>query len=249
MVLLEETTRQYLPELETRWGISRKQIVEHARDGKLALWVDLLNMRFAYKKQDGEWTKGWPETASRMTLKFHSNSLEQLASNIDISRYSNVTSLDGKRESIICGILRDGREVLAIPDNYHCIRVAGEPLAKIWIEYSKVYAFLEDVKNFENSCAVADVPEKTLAEPKEDQLPSKREKTYLKMIGALLSMRYTGDAYIKTSGQVNASAVAERFNIDLANAGFTDEGLKADTLRKTLIVPAFEAIEENKKQN
>jgi hypothetical protein len=85
---------------------------------------------------------------------------------------------------------------------------------------------------------------------KESERPfsPRREKALLKMIGALLAMRYTKDKYFKSSGQVNVSAIADQFDIDLATIGFCDDGLKADTIRKTIIGPALEAIAENKRE-
>lgn len=80
------------------------------------------------------------------------------------------------------------------------------------------------------------------------QLPAKREGTLLKVIGALLTMKYQDQSYFKGNGEVNADHMARQFNIDLAEAGFTDDGLKSDTIRKTVLKQAFEAIAENRRE-
>jgi hypothetical protein len=77
---------------------------------------------------------------------------------------------------------------------------------------------------------------------------TKRERNLLKIIGALLSIRYSGPKY-EINGKVNIKAVAQQFNIDLANkTDFDDNGIKEDSLRKHVIKDAFEAIEENRRQ-
>ncbi|MBM9616646.1 hypothetical protein JWJ90_20475 [Desulfobulbus rhabdoformis] len=145
-----ETTRQYVPDLEKRWGefgITRRKIVEYARDGQLDLWIELSNVIYFFQKEGGE--KG-RESAGSIELKFYLDSLEQLCGNIDISRYYNLLqSEDGHAENIINGILKDGRKVLVKHKQSFNSRRSKELPKKILIEYSKVYAFIEDVKGFE----------------------------------------------------------------------------------------------------
>ena len=75
-------------------------------------------------------------------------------------------------------------------------------------------------------------------------LSPKRERTLLKIIGALLAIRYTGPAYENSNGGVNVSRMAERLQQDMAKANINADGLKDRTLRD-LIPLAMEAIKEN----
>lgn len=75
-------------------------------------------------------------------------------------------------------------------------------------------------------------------------LNPKRERTLLKFIGALLTMRYTGAAYEKGDARKNVSSMATRLQQDMATANINDDGLKDRTLRD-LIPLAMEAIKEN----
>ena len=87
---------------------------------------------------------------------------------------------------------------------------------------------------------------KPLAPTDQEQkdLSPTREKTLLKMIGALLAMRYTGPAYEKNRGAVNVNRMALSVQQDMAEASINDDGLKDKTLRN-LIPLAMEAIKEN----
>ncbi len=87
-----------------------------------------------------------------------------------------------------------------------------------------------------------------MTEEVQNNIAPKREKTLLKVIGALLSMKYTEKKYKKDNGKGNAFAIALQFNIDLGNAGLNDDGIKEDTLRKNVIQAALKAIEENRKE-
>ena len=82
------------------------------------------------------------------------------------------------------------------------------------------------------------------ADQEQKDLSPKRERTLLKMIGALLAMRYTGPAYENSNGGVNVSRMAERLQQDMAKANINADGLKDRTLRD-LIPLAMEAIKEN----
>lgn len=82
------------------------------------------------------------------------------------------------------------------------------------------------------------------SDQEQKDLSPKRERTLLKLIGALLAMRYTGPAYENSNGGVNVSRMAERMQQDMAKANINDDGLKDRTLRD-LIPLAMEAIKEN----
>ena len=69
-----ETNRQYLPDLEARWKLTRRKILELARDGKLPLWIHLINvklLRIADKSKHVDWTP-------HAEVKFFGTSLHQL---------------------------------------------------------------------------------------------------------------------------------------------------------------------------
>jgi hypothetical protein len=145
---LPDTARQYLPDLEERWGIPRKRIVEYAREEKLDLWVDIFDVVFfAYKKESG---RDKSEYANGVELKFHLRSLDHLCKNINLSKY-RYTMQDGGGHSadLINGILKDGREVI-VGHRQPVIQMGPKKTpTEIWVEYSQVYARIEDVKDFE----------------------------------------------------------------------------------------------------
>ena len=112
-----------------------------------------------------------------------------------------------------------------------------------------ISVFYRDKQN--NPSAVDNSQAKTFhgtEEPIVEEGNPKREKTLLKIIGALLSMKYSGSKY-EINGRVNRSAMERQFNLDLANAGFNDNGIKEGTLRKKVIKDALEEIEENRLPN
>ena len=82
-------------------------------------------------------------------------------------------------------------------------------------------------------------------EQRQNGLSPTREKTLLKMIGALLAMRYRGPDFEKSNGDPNVSRIAESVQQDMASAAIDDYGLKDRTLRE-LIPKAMEAIAENR---
>lgn len=146
-MVLPETTRQYLPDLEKRWGVPRKHIVEYARDEKLDLWIDLFDVKLLYKKEDG--SKG-EESRGNIELKFYLSSLEQLCNNIDMSKYYCTMQGDkGQLLNITNGILKDGRKVMVAHRQPVSQMGYKEPSRKILIEYSRVYALVEDVIHLE----------------------------------------------------------------------------------------------------
>jgi hypothetical protein len=113
-----------------------------------------------------------------------------------------------------------------------------------YLGVNDLFAYESDVLAFERTLATS-APE---APTPTADLSSKREKTLLKVIGSLLTMKYQASSYFNGNGEVIASAMAEQFDTDLAAAGFADDGLKIDTIRKTVIKQAFEAIAENRKE-
>ena len=253
-----ETSRQYLPDLEARWKLTRRKILELARDGKLPLWIHLINvklLRIADKSKQVDWTP-------HAEVKFFGTSLHQLCEHAGkgngfLARVYN----DGEVNNAMGGILRDGCKVLVfrVPDQ-------DNPRGGIHIDYQKVFAFIDDVKRLDNEF-LHDVggqsqrppyldpehkyyseelhsPQKDVEQRQKDLSPT-REKTLLKMIGALLAMRYRGPDFEKSNGDPNVSRIAESVQQDMASAAIDDYGLKDRTLRE-LIPKAMEAIAENR---
>jgi hypothetical protein len=100
-------------------------------------------------------------------------------------------------------------------------------------------------KLFIKKCDLVTLRDELAAEEKTRPLSSRRERTLLKMIGALLSMKYKGSAYLKSNGNPNVSRIADDFYKQLASSDIDDNGLSDKTIR-SLIPESFEAIEENK---
>ena len=143
-----ETSRQYLPDLEARWKLSRRKILELARDGKLALWITLLDgMCFSCRANDGHRNV---ETSNHLELRISTESLERLCEHAELENYSHVWRTEGRYNSSIKGFLRDGREVevwrVKPP---HLPRGYCGPSVWIQIHFAKVFADLDDVKRLD----------------------------------------------------------------------------------------------------
>ena len=143
-----ETSRQYLPDLEARWKLSRRKILELARDGKLALWITLLDgMYFSCRANDGHRNV---ETSNHLELRISTESLERLCEHAELENYSHVWRAVGRFNSSIKGFLRDGREVEAWRVKPpHLPRGYCGPSVWIQIHFSKVFADLDDVKRLD----------------------------------------------------------------------------------------------------
>ena len=145
-----ETSRQYLPDLEARWKLSRRKILELARDGKLPLWIELWDVFLSYMAKDGSEKEEW---ADCIELKFFLGSLRQLCANAEIGdtwqpcwHISHSKTIRG----VINGILRDGRKVLvwrkAKPTDQRGILY---PQRLLLVKYSEVFSDLDDVKRLD----------------------------------------------------------------------------------------------------
>ena len=137
-----ETSRQYLPDLEARWKLTRRKILELARDGKVPLWIHLINvklLRIADKSKHVDWTP-------HAEVKFFGTSLHQLCEHAGKGNgfLAHVYN-DGEVNNAMGGILRDGCKVLVfrVPDQ-------DNPRGGIHIDYRKVFAFIDDVKRLDN---------------------------------------------------------------------------------------------------
>ncbi len=227
---LPEPQRQSVEMLCKRFSLHRKILFELVLDGQLTLWAQLRDVDTQDKTdfEAGHFHKG----------KQHHNVLEVAMSHAIIEDMVAKGAIWSRYE------LKYGGECFNI--NGRDIMVRQRGLYNIEINPSQMFSRLEDVKSFE---AVHDInihQDNGPAPPA--QLLAKREGTLLKVIGALLTMKYQDQSYFKGNGEVNADHMARQFNIDLAGAGFTDDGLKSDTIRKTVLKQAFEAIAENRRE-
>ena len=136
-----ETSRQYLPDLEARWKLTRRKILELARDGKLPLWIHLINvklLRITDKSNYVDWTP-------HAEVKFFGTSLHQLCEHAGKGNgFLTHVYNDGEVNNAMGGILRDGCKVLVfkVPEQ-------NNPRGGIYIDYRKVFAFIDDVKRLD----------------------------------------------------------------------------------------------------
>ena len=143
-----ETSRQYLPNLEARWKLGRRKILELARDGKLALWIAFLDgVCFCYRASDGSRKV---ETSNSLELKISTDSLERLCEHAELESYPHIWHAEGRVKSSINGFLRDGRQVevwRAKPAHLQ----PGYCGPSVWIQihFSKVFADLEKVESLD----------------------------------------------------------------------------------------------------
>ena len=144
-----ETSRQYLPDLEARWKLSRRKILELARDGKLPLWIEFWDVLLEYTAEDGSNKVEW---ADYIELKFFLGSLRQLCANAEFGDawHPCLHISHGKVfGGAINGILRDGRRVLvrrkAKPTNQR----GTNQRSLLLVKYSEVFADLNDVERLD----------------------------------------------------------------------------------------------------
>ena len=137
-----QTSRQYLPDLEARWKLSRRKILELARDGKLPLWIHLINVKFfrvADEAKKLEWTP-------HAVVQFSGNSLYQLCESAGKAPgfFSCLYMEGGEKCNFMNGVLRDGSTVIVTkrPEE-------GNPRGAIFVEYRKVFAFVDDVERLD----------------------------------------------------------------------------------------------------
>lgn len=97
----------------------------------------------------------------------------------------------------------------------------------------------EELERFRNIC------ENESNEARPDSLSTKQESKYLKVIGALLAVHYSGENYKKGGDNSNISAIIGSIHKALAKNGISNNGLSDSTL-KPIIKGALEAIEENR---
>ena len=137
-----ETSRQYLPDLEARWKLTRRKILELARDGKVPLWVHLTNVKF-FRAVDGARKLEWTPNA---VVQFSGNSLYQLCESSGEAPgfFSCLYMEGGEKCNFMKGVLRDGSRVVVakMPEE-------GNPRGAIFVEYRKVFAFVHDVERLD----------------------------------------------------------------------------------------------------
>jgi len=236
MALLN-TQRQYIGQLSERWGVSKEDIVNWAISEEFNIWVELYGVRILPEIAKEGTCLNDLELKEKIKLRLIPNALKIMLNkeSNEQTNFETVSGFDfnGNRVGVISSILGG------------CIDLSLNDL----------FATIEDVEQFETAYKIKhnfDV----LGENKEqlpqgkisNEISSKRERTLLKVAGALLLMKYQAPKYFKADGSVTAKVIADQFDIDLAAAGFTDDGLKTDTIRKTVIRTAIEAIAENRKE-
>ena len=138
---VQETSRQYLPDLENRWKLSRRKILELSRDGILPLWIHLINVKLL-RLGDGSKELEWTPHAE---INFFGTSLHQLCENTGKGNgFLSHLYCDGEECNAMGGALRDDCKVLVfkVPEQ-------DNPHGEIYIDYQKVFAFVDDVKRLD----------------------------------------------------------------------------------------------------
>lgn len=238
---LPEPQRFFIEDLCARWGVTPEYILEIGISGELIIWADF-NRKFAVPQgyfllSEKERDKKYPDIAEpfMLPIRFLFDKIESKPASWELSLL-RINHGEATVQKVHC---------LHGSKNTEITVSTGTP-EPFPFSLKNLFVKLEDVKAFETKHGI-DVNQDNEPSPPA-QLPAKRERTLLKVTGALLSMKYQAHNHFKTNGEVNATAVADQFDIDLAAAGFTDDGLKPDTIRKTIIKQALEAIAENRKE-
>ncbi|ADW16659.1 hypothetical protein Despr_0479 [Desulfobulbus propionicus DSM 2032] len=234
---LPEPQRFFIEELCARWNKTPEYVLELGISGELIIWAEF-NDKFAVPESyillsDEERNRKYPDIEDPFMLptRFLFDKIESRPVRKELSLLRlNCGEATVKQVHCLHGS-KDTRIAVA----------TGTP-EPFTFSLKNLFVRLEDVESFEVRHGLTGNQSRV---DHQGSLSAKREKTLLKVIGALLSMKYQAPAYFK-GGKVNATAVEDQFMRDLAAANFTTDGIKEGTIRKTIIKQAFEAIGENK---
>lgn len=236
---LPEPQRFFIEDLCVRWGVTPEYILELGMSRELIIWADF-NRKFAV-----------PNSFFLLSEKEMAKRYSDIEEPYLLPERFLFDKIESRPEKKELSLLR-GNGGEATVYKVHClhgskdtpITVANDTPVPFTFSLKNLFVRLEDIESFEERHGLTGNQSSV---DHQGSLSAKREKTLLKVIGALFSMKYQAPKYFKSDGSVIASAMADEFDKDLGDAGFTDDGLKNDTIRKTVIKQALEAIAENRK--
>jgi hypothetical protein len=258
---LPDLKKQYIQMLCERWNKTPDYILGLAIEGKLALNVELYDVRVeGFQHYNTGNHELFQLTLLPKELAYLARANDARIEQAELSGYGpegygNEPRTTAPLESIKRNInnfihlslLGDGS---AYRDSY-AVRVhklnSGELLL---VNRSVLFAHLEDIKKFD------DVPKESsgpFVEDKQEATPvtketisPRRETTLLKVVGALFLLKYDLNEYKTGGGNINASKLADQFIKDISTMDLNDTDMTSTTLRKNVIQQAIEAVRENR---